>query len=78
MLCAAVCQVGLSEFTKREHVVRAALESAAFQSLELIQAMETDCGQRVTGLRVDGGMAVNPFVLQFQADLLQQPVSDAC
>jgi glycerol kinase len=54
--------------------VRAALESIAFQSCELIEAMEADSGESIRELRVDGGATVNNFLMQFQADLLNKPV----
>ena len=54
--------------------MRAALESIAFQSRELIDAMEADSGEPITELRVDGGAAVNNFLMQFQADILGKPV----
>ena len=62
--------VGLSRGSTRAHIARAALESIAFQSAELLAAMQRDAGQPLTELRVDGGAAVNNFLMQFQADLL--------
>jgi glycerol kinase len=62
--------VGLSRGSTRAHIARAALESIAFQSAELLVAMQQDAGQPLTELRVDGGAAVNNFLMQFQADLL--------
>jgi glycerol kinase len=62
--------VGLSRGSTRAHIARAALESIAFQSAELLTAMQQDAGQALTELRVDGGAAVNNFLMQFQADLL--------
>ena len=56
------------------HIARAALESIAFQSAELLRAMEQDSGQASTELRVDGGAAANNLLMQFQADLLGVPV----
>ena len=53
---------------------RAALESIAFQSRDLIDAMEADSGESIAELRVDGGAAVNNFLMQFQADILGKPV----
>jgi len=61
--------VGITRGTKREHIVRAALESIAYQSAELISAMEADIGEKITALRVDGGAAKNDFLMQFQADV---------
>ena len=65
---------GLTRASGKAHVVRAALESIAFQSLELIDAMEADSGEAIRELRVDGGAAVNDFLIQFQADILGKPV----
>ncbi len=66
--------VGLTRGTGRAHIARAALESIAFQSAELLEAMHADSGQRLLELRVDGGATKNATLLQFQADLLQIPV----
>lgn len=65
---------GLTRASGKAHIVRAALESIAFQSLELIDAMEADSGQTIAELRVDGGAAVNNFLMQFQADILGKSV----
>ena len=62
--------VGLTRGTTRAHIVRAALESIALQTCDLVQAMEADSGTRLTELRVDGGAAHNDFLMQFQADSL--------
>lgn len=61
---------GLSRGTGREHFVRATLESLAYQSLDVIRAMEEDAGISVKALKVDGGASANNFLLQFQADIL--------
>ncbi len=66
--------VGLSRGTTMAHIARAALESIAFQSAALLQAMNRDAKQAVTELRVDGGACVNDLLMQFQADLLGIPV----
>ena len=66
--------VGLTRGTTRAHIARAALESIAFQSAELLEAMQKDSGQQLTELRVDGGAAANDLLMQFQADLLGVPV----
>jgi glycerol kinase len=66
--------VGLSRGTTSAHVARAALESIAFQSAEVLQAMEKDSAKRLVELRVDGGAAANNLMMQFQADLLGVPV----
>jgi glycerol kinase len=65
---------GLTRSSGRAQIVRAALESIAFQSRELIDAMEADSGEPIRELRVDGGAAVNNFLMQFQADILGKPV----
>jgi glycerol kinase len=62
--------LGLSRGSTRAHIARAALESMAFQSAELLTAMQQDAGHPLTELRVDGGAAANNFLMQFQADLL--------
>ena len=68
--------LGLSRGTSVAHIARAALESIAFQSAVLLQAMSRDLGENggVTELRVDGGACVNNMLMQFQADLLDIPV----
>src|SRR5690606_27918781 len=70
--------LGLSRGSTAAHIARAALESVAFQSAALLQAMSRDAvaagGQPVTELRVDGGACVNDLLMQFQADLLGIPV----
>ena len=65
---------GLTRGTTRDHVVRAALESLAFQTRDLVEAMASDAGRRVTTLRVDGGASANNLLMQYQADLLGVPV----
>ena len=67
--------VGLTRGTTRAHIARAALESIAFQSAELLEAMQKDSNQRLSELRVDGGAAANDLLMQFQADLLGVPVA---
>src|SRR5262249_55410184 len=67
--------VGLTRGTSRAHIARAALESIAFQSAELLEAMQKDAGgAKLTELRVDGGAAANDLLMQFQADILGVPV----
>ena len=66
--------VGLTRGSNAAHVARAALESIAYQSADLLKAMEADCGRKLRGLRVDGGAVVNNALMQFQADLLRVPV----
>ena len=66
--------VGLTRGTGRAHLARAALESIAYQSADLVHAMIADAGESVASLRVDGGAVVNDFLMQFQADILDVPV----
>jgi glycerol kinase len=66
--------IGLTRGSGRAQVVRAALESIAYQSADLVAAMAQDCGRRPERLRVDGGASANAFLMQFQADLLGLPV----
>jgi glycerol kinase len=66
--------LGLTRGTTRAHVVRAALESIAFQSADLLEAMQRDAAEPLTELRVDGGASANDLLMQFQADLLGVPV----
>ena len=66
--------VGITRGTSRAHIARAALESIAFQSAELLDAMQKDAGEKLTELRVDGGASANDLLMQFQADLLGVPV----
>jgi glycerol kinase len=67
--------VGLTRGSTRAHLARAAIESIAFQSADLIEAMQQDCARPIAELRVDGGAARNDLLMQFQADLLGVPVS---
>jgi glycerol kinase len=66
--------MGLTRGTTRAHVVRATLESVAFQSRDLVEAMARDAGARVRALQVDGGAVANDWLMQYQADLLGMPV----
>jgi glycerol kinase len=66
--------VGLTRGSTRAHLARAALESIALQSAELLAAMQDDCGGALTELRVDGGAACNDLLMQMQADALGVPV----
>jgi glycerol kinase len=66
--------VGLTRGTSRAHIARAALESIAYQSAEILEAMQADSGEKLSELRVDGGAAANDLLMQFQADLLGVPV----
>ena len=65
---------GLSRGTRREHIIRAALESIAFQTEDVLEAMAADMGGKITRLRVDGGASANEFLMQFQADVSQTTV----
>jgi len=62
--------VGLTRGVTADHVVRAALESLAYQTCDVVEAMTADAGRRIRTLRVDGGAAANDFLMQFQADML--------
>jgi glycerol kinase len=66
--------LGITRGTQRGHIARAALEAIAFQSAELLSAMQSDASQPLIELRVDGGATVNDLLMQFQADLLGVPV----
>ena len=66
--------VGLTGYVTRAHIARAAVESTAFQTREVIEAMEKDSGVHLTTLKVDGGMTVNETLMQFQSDILDVPV----
>ncbi len=65
---------GLTRGASRNHIVRAALESIAYQTRDLVEAMESDSGSGLGELRVDGGATANDFLMQFQADILGVPV----
>ena len=67
--------VGLTRGTGRAHLARAALEAMAYQTRDVVEAMTAATGRPLSGLRVDGGAAVNDLVLQLQADQLQAPVA---
>ena len=66
--------MGLSRGTTRAHIVRAALESIAYQTRDVVDAMNTGAGRKLDVLRVDGGATENDFLMQFQADLLGVPI----
>src|SRR5580698_10076211 len=65
---------GITAGTDRARLVRAALESIAYQTRELVEAMESDSGHKLKELRVDGGATANNFLMQFQADILGSPL----
>ena len=66
--------VGLTRYVNKGHLARAVLESVAFQTREVLDAMNADSGVDLTALKVDGGMVVNETLMQFQADILGVPV----
>jgi len=66
--------LGLTRGSSRGHIARAALESIAYQSADVLDAMQKDSGKTLTELRVDGGATANDLLMQFQADLLGVPV----
>lgn len=68
------CIMGITRGTRREHLIRAAQESIAYQSLELVEAMEKDTGTKLRELNVDGGASRDRFLMQFQSDILNKPV----
>jgi glycerol kinase len=66
--------IGITRGTTRAHLVRATLEAIAFQTRDVIEAMEAECGVSLPELRVDGGAAANDLLMQMQADILGRPV----
>ncbi len=66
--------VGLTRYVNKGHLARAVLEATAFQTREVIDAMNADSGVPLTALKVDGGMVQNELLMQFQADILGVPV----
>jgi glycerol kinase len=66
--------VGMTGYVTRAHIARAALEATAYQTREILDAMEADSGVRLKALKVDGGMVFNELLMQFQADILGVPV----
>lgn len=66
--------VGITRGTNRQHIIRAAEEAIAYQSADLVEAMEKDTGIPVSELRVDGGASRDAFLLQFQSDILNRQV----
>lgn len=69
--------VGMTHGTTRAHLARAAFEAIALQIADVFAAMELDTGNRLTGLRADGGASSNAFLMQLQADLMDRPVHTA-
>lgn len=66
--------VGLTRYINKGHLARAALEASAYQTREVLEAMEADSGVNLTALKVDGGMVFNNLLMQFQSDILNVPV----
>jgi len=66
--------VGLTRYVNKGHLARAALEATAYQTREVLEAMNKDSGVKLTSLKVDGGMVYNDLLMQFQADILGVPV----
>ncbi|MFW6068448.1 MAG: glycerol kinase GlpK [Chloroflexota bacterium] len=66
--------VGLTRYINKNHIARAALEATAYQTREVLDAMEKDSGVELKALKVDGGMVYNDLLMQFQADILGVPV----
>ena len=66
--------VGLTRGSNKNHIIRAALESIAYQSKDLIEAMKEDSGLKLKSLKVDGGAVANNFLMQFQADIINANV----
>ena len=62
--------VGLTRGCEKEHFIRATLESIAYQTADVLRAMESDCGTELKRLKVDGGASANDFLMQFQADII--------
>lgn len=67
--------VGITRGCQKEHFIRAALESIAYQTADVLQAMEEDAGMPMQELKVDGGASSNNFLMQFQADIIGAPVN---
>ncbi len=66
--------VGLTRGAKKEHFIRAVLESLAYQTMDVLNAMEEDSGIKLNALKVDGGAVLNNFIMQFQSDILNVTV----
>jgi glycerol kinase len=65
---------GLTRGTNKSHIIRAALESIAYQTFDVLKAMQADSGIFLKALKADGGACANNFLMQFQADIIQTPV----
>ena len=66
--------VGMTRYVNKGHIARAVLEATAFQTCEVLEAMEKDSGVKLSALKVDGGMVFNELLMQFQTDILDVPV----
>ncbi len=66
--------LGMTRYVNKGHIARAALEATAYQTCEVLDAMEADSGVKLTALKVDGGMVFNELLMQFQSDILNVPV----
>ena len=66
--------IGITRGTKKSHIVRATLDSMAYQTKDVLGAMEADSGIKLAALKVDGGAVANNMLMQFQADILGVPV----
>lgn len=66
--------VGMTRYINKGHIARAALEATAYQTREVLEAMQADSGVKLTSLKVDGGMVYNELLMQFQSDILGVPV----
>jgi glycerol kinase len=66
--------VGITRGTTKAHFVRAALEAIAYESRDLLDAMEKDSGRNLASIKADGGASANSFLMQFQADILDRKV----
>jgi glycerol kinase len=66
--------VGMTRYVNKGHIARAALEASAYQTREVLEAMEADSKVKLTALKVDGGMVFNNLLMQFQSDILDVPV----
>jgi glycerol kinase len=66
--------VGMTRYVNKGHIARAALEATAYQTREVLEAMQIDSGVKLTALKVDGGMVYNDLLMQFQSDILNVPV----
>jgi len=66
--------LGMTRYINKGHIARAVLEATAFQTREVLDAMEKDSGVKLTALKVDGGMVFNELLMQFQSDILNVPV----